>query len=71
MMTCNMHAKTGSCNIFKVMTSRGLVKEESLVIITKTRLYSFNPLKPCFYTVKLGFTGVYIIFLIFAQKQSL
>ena len=27
-------------------------------VITKTRLYSFDPLKPHFYTVKLGFTGV-------------
>ena len=26
--------------------------------ITKTRLYNFDPLKPHFYTVKLGFTGV-------------
>ena len=32
--------------------------------ITKTRLYKFDPLKPHFYIVKLGFTGVYIIFLI-------
>ena len=31
--------------------------------ITKTCLYNFDPLKPHFYTVKLGFTGVYIIFL--------
>ena len=30
--------------------------------ITKTRLYNSNPLKPPFYKVKLGFTGVYIIF---------
>ena len=36
--------------------------------ITKTRLYNFDPLKPHFYTVKLGFTGVYIIFLISAQN---
>ena len=35
-----------------------------LQFITKTRLYDFNPLKPHFYIVKLGFTGVYIIFLI-------
>ena len=34
--------------------------------ITKTRLYNFDPLKPHFYIVKLGFTGVYIIFLISA-----
>ena len=39
--------------------------------ITKTRLYNFDPLKPHFYIVKLGFTGVYIIFLVSAQKHSL
>ena len=32
-------------------------------IITKTRLYNLDPLKPHFCIVKLGFTGVYIIFL--------
>ena len=36
--------------------------------ITKTCLYNFDPLKPHFYIVKLGFTGVYIIFLISAQN---
>ena len=36
--------------------------------ITKTGLYNFDPLKPHFYIVKLGFTGVYIIFLISAQN---
>ena len=30
----------------------------------------FDPLKPHFYIVKLGFTGVYIIFLIFAQNTD-
>ena len=39
--------------------------------ITKTYLYNFDPLKPHFYIAKLGFTGVYIIFLIFAQKHRL
>ena len=34
----------------------------------KTYLYNFEPLKPHFYIVKLGFTGVYIIFLISAQN---
>ena len=34
-----------------------------VTIITKTCLYNFDPLKPHFYIVKLGFTGVYIIFL--------
>ena len=36
--------------------------------ITKTCPYSFDPIKPHFYIVKLGFTGVYIIFLISAQN---
>ena len=31
--------------------------------ITKTCLYNFDPIKPHFYIVKLGFTGVNIIFL--------
>ena len=30
----------------------------------KTYLYNFDSLKPHFYIVKLGFTGIYIIFLI-------
>ena len=30
-----------------------------------------TPLKPHFYIVKLGFTGVYIVFLISAQKHRL
>ena len=38
--------------------------------ITKTRLYNFDPLKPHFYTVKLGYTGVYIIFLAEAVLTS-
>ena len=29
----------------------------------KTYLYNFYPLKPHFHVVKVGFTGVYIIFL--------
>ena len=39
--------------------------------ITKTRLYSFDHLKPHFYIVKLGFTGVDIILLTSAQKHRL
>ena len=39
--------------------------------ITKTYLYKFDPLKPYFYIVKLGFTGVNINFLIFARKLRL
>ena len=41
------------------------------VYITKTYLYYIDPLKPHFYIVKLGFTEVYIIFLISAQKHRL
>ena len=36
--------------------------------ITKTYLYNFDPLKTHFYIVKLGFTGVYIIFLILLEN---
>ena len=35
-----------------------------ILFILKTCLYNFDPLKPHFCIVKLGFTGVYIIFLI-------
>ena len=42
--------------------------EELPVAITKTYLYNVDPLKPHFYIVKLGFTGVYIIILISAQN---
>ena len=38
-----------------------------LADITKTCLYNFDPLKPHFYIVKLGFTVVYIIFLFFSK----
>ena len=40
----------------------------SYLFITKTCLYNFDPLKPHFYVVKLGFTGVNIIFLISVQN---
>ena len=39
-----------------------------ILFITKTCLYNVDPLKPHFYIVKLGFTGVHIIFLISAQN---
>ena len=38
--------------------------------ITKTRQYTFDPLKPHFYIVKLGFNGVYIIFSHFAKNMD-
>ena len=37
--------------------------------ITKTRIYNFVLLKPHFYIVKLGFTGVYIVFLFLLKTQ--
>ena len=45
--------------------------DQKIRITTKTCLYNFDPLKPHFYIVKLGFTGVCIIFLISAQKHRL
>ena len=57
-------------SLFVSSTSFGAMGE-LCVIITKTRLYYFDPIKPHFYIVKLGFTGVYIIFLIFAQNHRL
>ena len=48
-----------------------LVRVKTDTSITKTRLYNIDPLKPHFYVVKLGFTGVYIIFLISAKKHRL
>ena len=42
-----------------------------LSYITKTRLYNFDPLKSHFNIVKLGFPGVYIIFLISVQNHRL
>ena len=47
---------------------RSLIRVFVVHAITKTYLYNFDPLKPHFYIVKLGFTGVYIIFLIAAQN---
>ena len=44
---------------------------QNRLTIRKTYLYSFDPLKPHFYILKLGFRGVYIIFLISAQKHRL
>ena len=55
----NAEACNGVSNLFKRLD------------ITKTCLYYFDPLKPHLYIVKLGFTGVYIIFLISAQKHVL
>ena len=45
-----------------------MLSKQKLEYITKTCLYNFDPLKPHFYIVKLGFTGVCIIFLVSAQN---
>ena len=50
--------------LFIAFKSSGRERES----ITKTCLYNFDPLKPHFYIAKLGFTGVYIIFLISAKN---
>ena len=47
------------------------INSDTFHYITKTLLYNFDPIKPHFYIVKLGFTGVYIIFHISAQKHRL
>ena len=44
--------------------------KRSLVPMQKRTYINLTPLNP-FYIVKMGFTGVYIIFLISAQKQRL
>ena len=51
-----------------LQTPSQLHTPENDIDITKTCLYNFDPIKPHFYIVKLGFTGVYIIFLISAQS---
>ena len=44
------------------------VKKKRLTLHHENMPIQFWPLKPHFYIVKLGFTGVYIIFLISAQN---
>ena len=45
-----------------------MLESKQEVIITKTCLYNFDPLKPLFYIVKLGFTG-YTLFFLFLLKN--
>ena len=47
------------------------IKQNQKLTSRKQAYIILNPLKPNFYTVKLGFTGVNIIFLISAQKHRL
>ena len=55
-------ARHGPNVFFPLWTQKGEQSDE-------TCLYNFDLLKPYFYIVKLGFTAVYIIFLISAQKH--
>ena len=55
-------------NVYSIQGQR---RPRLIRIITKICLYNFDPLKSHFYRVKLGFTGVYIIILIFARKHRL
>ena len=52
-----------------VFSGSCLGRREMVTFITKTCLYNVHPLKPHFYTAKLEFTGVNIIFLISAKKN--
>ena len=60
--------KLNLCILLMLKDTFSLEAAHYRVVITKTCLYNFDPLKPHFYIVKLGFTGVYIIFLISAQN---
>ena len=65
-----LHMNLYICNINNNLKVCSDIPEVRMyVYITKTRLYNFDRLKPHFYTVKLGFTGVYIIFLISAVRS--
>ena len=63
------HSVSLSQSLFLSLSLSGdLFCIDVVILITKTCLYNIDPLKPHFYMVKLGFTGVYIIFLISAQN---
>ena len=70
-----MHANLGSrCRLLPKKTKCSYAHKVTRTPMTRfqwqirTRLCNFDPL---IYIVKLGFTGVYIIFLISAQKHRL
>ena len=63
----SMWNKKTSCGYSSL--SESMVSEvDFIVFITKTCLYNFDPLKPHFHIVKLGFTEVYIIFLLLLKN---
>ena len=53
------HGETSAMEIEHV----ALLRDRACILITKTYLYNFDPLKPHFHIVKLGFTGVTLFFL--------
>ena len=61
-------SKLVQCFVNTVEGSRKSMLHSEKRRITKTCLYNFDPLKPHFYIVKLGFTGVNIIFLILLKS---
>ena len=52
-------------------TQRRLIRLYECTGSSRKHAYNLDPLKPHVYIVKLGFTGVYISFLISAQKHRL
>ena len=49
--------------IFISLCGQRRLRPENGLLLTKTCLYNVDPLKPHYYIVKLGFTGVYLFFL--------
>ena len=73
-MILKIHANFIKSKILDTASSRICIRNFSVycvfLFITKTSLYNIDPLKPHFYVVKLGFIGVYVIFLISGQNTD-
>ena len=68
-MTCHIILdKTGTNINIWTCAPRGDSGQPAHFGIMKTYLYNFDPLKPHFYIVKLGFTG-YTLFFLFLLKS--
>ena len=59
---------SGVINKAKLAVEEAFILFRDHLVFTKTRLLILTPLKPNFYIVKLGFTWVFIIFLILLRK---
>ena len=64
----SLQAVSSGSTVFVILFLIFFYFHHCFATITKTHSYNFDLLKPHFYIVKLGFTGVYIIFLISAQN---